>query len=66
VISLSECRSITDKGVQYISKMQHLQNVCLLGCANVKDEGVIALAKETQHLEKIDLGSTSITINALS
>lgn len=65
VISLAECRNITDRGVQYLAKCTFLHSVCLLGCANVKDEGVISLAKELHNLEKLDLGSTSITNQTL-
>ena len=61
MISLAECRNITDAGAQSLSKCAFLEKVCLLGCANVKDEGVISLARELPHLKEIDLGSTSIT-----
>lgn len=40
--------------------------MCLLGCANIKDEGAITLAKELTNLENYDLGSTSITNQTLS
>lgn len=32
-----------------------------MGCANLKDEGVIGLARQLTYLEEIDVGSTSIT-----
>lgn len=61
VISLAECRNITDAGVQPLAKCSFLEKVCLLGCANVKDEGVIGLVRELHNLREIDLGSSSIT-----
>ena len=33
----------------------------LLGCSNIKDDGVVNLCKELTYLEVIDLGSTGIT-----
>lgn len=38
-----------------------LKRVCLLGCVNIKDDGVISLAQHLTYLEDLDLGSTSIT-----
>jgi hypothetical protein len=38
-----------------------LRKVCLLGCANIKDDGVIKLARQLTYLEEIDVGSTNIT-----
>jgi hypothetical protein len=37
----------------------------LLGCANVKDEGVRDVAKSLKYLEDIDLGGTLVTVDAL-
>ena len=61
VISLAECRHITDAGILKLIKCQFLRRVCVLGCANLKDEGVIGLARQLTYLEEIDVGSTSIT-----
>ena len=40
IISLAECRHITDEGIIRLGKCKYLRKVCLLGCANLKDEGV--------------------------
>lgn len=46
VLSLSECRQITDKGIQRIGKhCKFLRKVCFLGCGNLKDVGVIGMAR---------------------
>ena len=39
--------------------------MCFLGCAALKDEGIIGLAKELTFLEEIDVGSTNITGESL-
>jgi len=39
--------------------------VILLGCFNVKDDGVRELSKNLKYLEDIDISGTSITANAL-
>ena len=45
VISLAECRHISDSGIKRLAKCQLLRKVCFLGCANLKDEGMIELTK---------------------
>ena len=37
----------------------------MLGCTNIKDEGVKELAKKLTYLEEIDIGGTMITVEAL-
>ena len=65
VISLAECRHITDEGVVRLSKCKLLRKVCFLGCANLKDEGIIKLASELTYLEDLNVGSTNITGESL-
>mmetsp|Transcript_23532 Transcript_23532/g.31561 ORF Transcript_23532/g.31561 Transcript_23532/m.31561 type:complete len:127 (+) Transcript_23532:1725-2105(+) len=46
VLSLSECRQITDNGIKRLGKVcKLLRKVCFLGCGNLKDAGVIGLAR---------------------
>ena len=46
VLSLSECRQITDKGITRIGKVcKLLRKVCFLGCGNLKDAGVKGLVQ---------------------
>ena len=65
VISLAECRHITDAGVTKLVKCSLLRKLCFLGCAALKDEGIIGLAKDLTYLEEIDVGSTNITGESL-
>ena len=44
VLSLSECRQITDKGITRLGKTcKLLKKVCFLGCGNLKDAGIKGL-----------------------
>ena len=61
VLSLAECRNISDRGIVRLEKCALLKKLCLLGCANLKDEGVTELARKLTYLEEIDVGSTAIT-----
>lgn len=65
VISLAECRHINDTGVIKLARCPLLRKICFLGCAALKDEGVIGLAKDLTYLEEIDVGSTNITGESL-
>ena len=65
MISLAECRHINDSGVLKLARCPLLRKICFLGCAALKDEGVIGLAKELTYLEEIDVGSTNITGESL-
>lgn len=37
----------------------------LLGCLNIKDEGVKEIARNMKYLEEIDIGGTNITADSL-
>ena len=45
--------------------LKFLTKVCLLGCSNVKDEGVKELAKHLEYLEEADIGGTNVTGESL-
>jgi len=45
VISLSECRQITDNGIGKLYRCKLLRKISFLGCSNLKDAGVTGLAK---------------------
>ena len=61
VISLSECRQISDNGISKLAKCKLLRKVCFLGCGNLKDQGVVSLCQNLIYLEELDVGSTNIT-----
>ena len=65
MISLAECRNVTDVGAKRLGTCKLLRKVCFLGCAYLRDEGVVDLVKQLPHLEEFDLGSTNITGDAL-
>jgi len=65
VLSLAECRNITDTGISHFKNLKYLTKICLLGCSTVKDEGVKELAKNLKYLEEVDIGGTNITVEAL-
>ena len=37
----------------------------LLGCSNIKDDGIKELAKNLKYLEEVDIGGTNITSESL-
>jgi len=61
VISLAECRHVTDDGIIRLGKCKFLSKLCLLGCANLKDEGISKLISDLPYLHDLDVGSTNIT-----
>lgn len=48
-----------------MKNLQFLTKVVLLGCSNIKDEGVKELAKNLKYLEDIDIGGTNVTAESL-
>jgi hypothetical protein len=48
-----------------LKNLKYLTKVVLLGCSNVKDEGVKDLARNLFFLEDIDIGGTNVTGESL-
>ena len=65
VISLAECKNITDRGVSFLKQLKYLSKVILLGCMNVKDEGIKDIASKLTYLEELDIGGTNISTESL-
>eukprot|EP00347_Sterkiella_histriomuscorum_P009893 403339469 len=65
VISLAECKNINDSGITHLKKLKFLHKIILLGCFNVKDEGIHDIAENLKYLEEIDISGTQITIVSL-
>ena len=65
LISLAECKNLTDVGVAYLKNLKYLQKVILLGCMNVKDAGIKEIALHLKYMEDLDIGGTYVTGESL-
>ena len=65
VLSLSECRNVTDMGMRKLTELRYLRKLNVLGCIKIEDEGVKSIGANFPYLEELDLGGTSTTINGL-
>ena len=54
-----------DLTIYSLKALKYLTKVNLLGCLNVKDDGVKDLAKNLKYLEDLDLGGTNISSDSL-
>ena len=61
VLSLAECKNISDSCLVHIKALRYLSKLVLLGCMNVKDDGIREVAPYMTYLEEFDLGGTNIT-----
>lgn len=61
VISLAECKNVTDAGMIHLKNLKFLSKVILLGCMSIKDAGVKEIALHTKYLEDLDIGGTNVT-----
>jgi hypothetical protein len=66
VLSLSECRSISDGGLSKITELRYLNKLNLLGCIKLEDEGLRCIATQFPFLHELDLGSTNVTAPGLA
>ena len=65
VLSLSECRNLSDVGIAKLSQLKYLRKLDLLGCSKIEDEGLRSIGKNFKFINDLDLGGTSITANGL-
>ena len=65
VLSLAECRNLSDQGLQKLSQLRYLKKLSLLWCNKIEDEGLSFVANNFTFLEDLDLGGTNITSNGL-
>ena len=65
VLSLAECRNITDQGVSNLRKLTRLQDLNLLGCFAVTNEGIGNMLNRSRNLEKLNLSGTSVSRDGL-
>lgn len=45
--------------------LKYLSKLILLGCANIKDEGLKEISRSLKYLEEIDIGGTQVTGDGL-
>jgi len=65
VLSLAECKNISDLGVGHLRHLQYLSKLVLLGCMNIKDAGIREISRTHKYLEEYDIGSTDISSDVL-
>lgn len=65
ILSLSECRNISDGGLSKITELKYLRRLNLLGCIKLEDEGLRCIAHQFPFLQELDLGSTNVTAPGL-
>jgi len=63
LLSLAECRNISDKSMAYIGKLKRLENLNMRGC-NITDDGVTLLFGKIKALKSIDFSGTSVGIGS--
>lgn len=65
VLSLAECRNITDQGISNLRKLTRLKDLNLLGCFAVTNEGLGNMLNKSRNIEKMNLSGTSISRDGL-
>jgi len=61
VLSLAECRNLSDSGIVKLKELKYLRKLNLLGCTKVEDEGLKHISAQFKFMEELDLGGTNIT-----
>lgn len=65
VLSLSECRNLSDKGLADLCELKYLRKLNLLWCTKIEDEGLSTIAKNFGFLKHLDIGGTNISSGGL-
>ena len=65
VLSLAECRNITNDGVAKLEELKYINKLNFLGCTKIDDTGAKFIANQFRFLKDIDLGGTNITAEGL-
>lgn len=65
VLSLAECRNITNDGVAKLEELKYINKLNFLGCTKIDDTGAKFIANQFKFLKDIDLGGTNITAEGL-
>ena len=46
VLSLAECRNVSDVGISKLAELKYLKKLNLLGCTKIEDEGVKMISNQ--------------------
>lgn len=65
ILSLAECRIITNGGVGYLGKLKRLEDLSILGCYSITDEGIQRLVSKSQNFKKFNLSGTYVSREGL-
>lgn len=65
-LSLAECRALSNHGVAYLGKLKFLEDLNVLGCYSISDEGIELLALKAKSLKKLNLSGTYISRDGLN
>ena len=65
VLSLAECRNLSDVGLAKLNQLKYLKRLSLLWCTKIEDEGLKSITKQFEFIQDLDLGGTSITSSGL-
>ena len=65
VLSLAECRNITNDGVARLEELRFITKLNFLGCTKIDDVGAKSIAHQFRFLKDIDIGGTNITAEGL-
>ena len=64
-LSLGECRSLSNQGIAHLRKLKKLEELNVLGCYSISDEGIERLISKPNLLKKINLSGTYISREGL-
>lgn len=65
-LSLAECRTIQNGGLGYLRKLSLLEELNILGCYSINDEGIQKLVTKAKNFKKLNLSGTYISREGLS
>lgn len=64
-LSLSECRTIQNTGLSYLRKLKRLEELNILGCYSITDEGISNLVSKSKNFKKFNLSGTYVSREGL-
>jgi hypothetical protein len=64
-LSLAECRAIQNTGLGYLRKLKNLEEINILGCYSITDEGIQNLVSKSRKFRKLNLSGTYVSREGL-